>query len=155
MSESDIASDSQGIGARVLRKEDASLMRGRGNYVSDMMLPGQQEVAFLRSLVAHGRIVRTGKPAAKEANVFVADDLSGVKPILATSTLATYRESEHHPLARDKVRFVGEQVAMCIAPTRAEAEDLAETKELLIKAPTAGLNAFALIWRWLRSKFGA
>ena len=52
----------QGIGARVRRKEDSRFLRGRGNYVSDMVLPGQSEVAFLRSPIAHGRIRRIAKP---------------------------------------------------------------------------------------------
>src|SRR5918999_211076 len=53
----------QGIGARVLRKEDARHLHGRGNFVSDMVLPGQSEVAFLRSPVAHARLTRIVKPA--------------------------------------------------------------------------------------------
>jgi carbon-monoxide dehydrogenase large subunit len=143
MSESGKPGGSQGIGARVLRKEDARLMRGRGSYVSDMVLPGQKEVAFLRSPVAHGSIVRIGKPASASGSVFVADDLTGVKPIVATSTLASYRESEHPPLARGKVRFVGEPVAMCIATTRAQAEDLAEEIELQIDPLPALVDAHA------------
>lgn len=122
----------QGIGASILRKEDARLMRGRGQYVSDMLLPGQQEVAFLRSPMAHGTIVRVGKPADAPDSVFVRGDLDGVSPIVAPSTLASYRLSEHHPLAHGKVRFVGEPVAMCVAPTRAMAEDLVERVELQI-----------------------
>ena len=42
----------QGIGARVRRKEDARHLHGRGSFVSDMLLPGQSEVAFLRSPAA-------------------------------------------------------------------------------------------------------
>jgi carbon-monoxide dehydrogenase large subunit len=56
----------QGIGARVPRKEDARHLHGRGNFVSDMILAGQQEVAFLRSPVAHGRVLRVGKPQGQE-----------------------------------------------------------------------------------------
>ncbi len=132
---------SQGIGARVPRKEDARLLRGRGQYVSDMLLPGQQEVAFLRSPVAHGRIVAAVKPATGGEGVFLRDDMVGVLPIVATSTLPGYQLSEHHPLARDKVRFVGEPVAMCVAPTRALAEDLAEQVELRIDALPALVDA--------------
>src|SRR5512140_3868983 len=131
----------QGIGARVLRKEDARLMRGRGQYVSDMVLPGQQEVAFLRSPIAHGRIVSATKPATGSDRVFLRDDLAGVLPIVATSTLPGYQVSEHHPLARDKVRFVGEPVAMCVAPSRARAEDLAEQVDLRIDALPALVDA--------------
>ena len=123
----------QGIGARVQRKEDARFLHGRGNYVTDMILPGQREVAFLRSPVAHGRITRLVKPAGKEHVVFTRADLTGMKPVIAHSTIPGYRLSEHPPLAADKVRFVGEPIAFAIAPTRAEAEDLLEGIELEIE----------------------
>jgi carbon-monoxide dehydrogenase large subunit len=116
-------------------------MRGRGQYVSDMMLPGQQEVAFLRSPIAHGRIAGIDKPAGAAQRVFVRDDLAGVLPIVATSTLPSYQVCEHHPLAHGKVRFVGEPVAMCVAPTRAQAEDLAEQVDLRIEAMPALVDA--------------
>lgn len=116
----------QGVGARVRRKEDARHLHGRGNFVSDMILPGQSEVAFLRSPVAHGHIRGIVKPEGLERSVFLREDLAGVKPIVAPSTMPSYRLSEHHPLALGKVRFVGEPVAMCIAATRAGAEDIAE-----------------------------
>ncbi|MEO8122477.1 MAG: xanthine dehydrogenase family protein molybdopterin-binding subunit [Burkholderiales bacterium] len=131
----------QGIGARVPRKEDARLMRGRGQYVSDMRLPGQQEVAFLRSPIAHGRIAAIVKPATGGERVFLRDDLVDVLPIVAPSTMPTYQLSEHHPLAHEKVRFVGEPVAMCVAPTRALAEDLAEQVDLRIDKLPALVDA--------------
>ncbi|MCM2252825.1 MAG: xanthine dehydrogenase family protein molybdopterin-binding subunit, partial [Ramlibacter sp.] len=141
MSDDSTTGKPQGIGARLARKEDARLMRGRGQYVSDMLLPGQQEVAFLRSPIAHGRIVAAAKPAGAEDRVFLREDLTGVAPIVATSTLPSYQLSEHHPLAHGKVRFVGEPVAMCVAPTRALAEDLAEQVELRIDALPALVDA--------------
>ena len=66
----------QGIGARVLRKEDSRHLHGRGQYVSDMVLPGQREVAFLRSPIAHGRIRGIRKPAGSEGTVFVREDMA-------------------------------------------------------------------------------
>jgi aerobic carbon-monoxide dehydrogenase large subunit len=114
----------QGIGARVKRKEDARHLRGRGSFVADMMLPGQREVAFLRSPIAHGRIVSIGKPPGCESSVFVRDDLADIADIVAANTVPGYRNSKCPPLAHGKVRFVGEAVAMCVAPTRALAEDL-------------------------------
>jgi carbon-monoxide dehydrogenase large subunit len=123
----------QGIGARVPRKEDARHLHGRGNFVSDMILPGQQEVAFLRSPVAHGRIARIGKPQGSENSVFTWADLEGVKPIVASSTLPGYRLSAQHPLAHEKVRFVGDPIAMVAAPSRALAEDIAEQIDLEIE----------------------
>lgn len=123
----------QGIGARVPRKEDSRHLHGKGQYVSDMMLPGQREVAFLRSPVAHGRIRGIKKPAGSEGRVFVREDLAEAKDIVAPSTLPTYKVSGQPPLAHGKVRFVGEPVVMCVAKTRAEAEDLCEQVQLDIE----------------------
>ncbi len=115
----------QGIGARLLRKEDDRYMRGRGQYVGDIRLPGMQEVAFLRSPLAHALIKSISIPPAVRDRVFIADDLAGVAPIRADTTLPGFKSSVQPILATGKVRYVGELVAMCVAPTRAEAEDLA------------------------------
>jgi carbon-monoxide dehydrogenase large subunit len=120
----------QGVGARVRRKEDSRFLRGRGNYVSDMILPGQSEVSFLRSPIAHGRIRRITKPADSEGRVFVRSDLAEASTMAAATTVPGYKVSGWHPLAHEKVRFVGEPVVMCVAPTRAEAEDLSEQVEV-------------------------
>ncbi len=119
-------SHGQGIGARVRRKEDARHLHGRGSFVSDMMLPGQSEVAFLRSPIAHGRILQITKPPGSEGCVFVRADLDNVADIVAPNTVPGYRISACPPLAQGKIRFVGEAVVMCIGATRAEAEDLCE-----------------------------
>src|SRR5262245_50082662 len=124
------SSMTQGIGARIQRKEDARHLHGRGNFVSDMILPGQSEVAFLRSPIAHGRIRRILKPTGTENQVFIRADLGDVAAIVAPTTVPGYKLSEWHPLAHAKVRFVGEAIAMCVAPTRAEAEDLSEQIEV-------------------------
>jgi len=58
--------------------------------------------------------------------VFVAADLTGVEPIRCYTALAGFKRSDQPVLAAGKVRHVGELVAMCVAPTRAEAEDLAQ-----------------------------
>ncbi len=123
----------QGIGARVPRKEDSRHLHGRGQYVSDTVIPGQREVAFLRSPVAHGIIRGIRKPANSEGRVFTRADLAEAKDIVAPSTLPTYKLSGQPPLAHGKVRFVGEPVVMCVARTRAEAEDLCEQVELDIE----------------------
>ncbi len=115
-----------GVGARVARKEDDRHLRGRGQFVGDMTMPGMREVAFLRSPVAHARILRIEIPDELRARVFIAADLVGVKPIRAVSGLPGFKPSEQPVLATGKVRYVGELIAACIAPTRAEAEDMAE-----------------------------
>src|SRR5947207_13661697 len=120
----------QGIGARLQRKEDARHLHGRGNFVSDMILPGQSEVAFLRSPIAHGRIRRIVKPPGTENQVFIRADLDDVAAIVAPTTVPGYKLSEWHPLAHEKVRFVGEAIAMCGAPPRAEADDLCDQTQV-------------------------
>src|SRR6266481_3484632 len=115
-----------GVGARVARKEDDRHLRGRGLFVGDMTMPGMREVAFLRSPVAHARILRIEIPDELRGKVFIAADLVKVKPIRAVSGLPGFKVSEQPVLATGKVRHVGELIAACIAPTRAEAEDMAE-----------------------------
>ncbi|HEX8418279.1 MAG TPA: molybdopterin cofactor-binding domain-containing protein, partial [Methylobacterium sp.] len=115
----------QGVGARLPRKEDDRLMRGRGQYVGDIRLPGLQDVAFVRSPLAHARIRAVHVPDDYRDRVFTAADLDGVQPIRAVSGLAGFKVSEQPVLATDKVRQVGELIAICLAPTRAEAEDIA------------------------------
>jgi carbon-monoxide dehydrogenase large subunit len=122
--------EGQGVGARVLRKEDDRLMRGRGQFVGDIRLAGLQDVAFVRSPVAHARIRAIHVPERYRDVVFTAADLVGVKPIRAITGLAGFKVSDQPILATDKIRQVGELVAMCVAPTRAEAEDIAASVTL-------------------------
>jgi len=132
----------QGIGASVLRKEDARFLRGAGCYVDDIALPGLREIAFLRSPLAHARIRSIRKPPGAESAVFVREDV-GIRSVQAKLGLPGFRPSDYPPLAQDKVRFVGEAVAMCVAATRAEAEDLAGRIELDLEELPAVVDAVA------------
>jgi carbon-monoxide dehydrogenase large subunit len=118
------------VGARILRKEDDRLMRGRGEFVADLRFAGMRDVAFVRSPLAHGRIRGIAVPEAFKDAVFTAADLEGVKPIRAASGLRGFKVSDQPSLATDKVRYVGELVAMCVAPSRARAEDIVATVAL-------------------------
>jgi carbon-monoxide dehydrogenase large subunit len=120
----------QGVGARLSRKEDERLMRGRGEFVADVRLAGMQDVAFVRSPLAHARIRNIAIPPEYRDRVFIAADLKGVKPIRAVTTLPGFKISEQPVLAVEKVRQVGELVAMCVGRTRAEADDIAASVEL-------------------------
>jgi len=120
----------KGVGARLPRKEDRRFLLGEGEYVANIRLPQMLDVAFVRSPVAHARIREVRKPAGREGAVFTAPDLEGVRPIRAVSSLKGFKASEQPILAHDKVRQVGELVAMCVASSRAEAEDLADAVEL-------------------------
>jgi carbon-monoxide dehydrogenase large subunit len=114
-----------GIGASVLRKEDDRFLRGRGQYVGDFRLAGMCDVAFVRSPVAHARLKQVHIPERFRRVVFTAADLTDVKPIISAPPLKGFKRSSEPILAAGKLRYVGEIVAMCVAPTRAEAEDIA------------------------------
>jgi aerobic carbon-monoxide dehydrogenase large subunit len=115
----------QGVGASLRRKEDDRFMRGRGQFVADLRFAGMKDVAFVRSPLAHARIRSISVPHTYRSCVFTATDLKGTKPIRAVSGLRGFKSSEQPLLATEKVRYVGELVAMCVAETRAEAEDVA------------------------------
>lgn len=118
-----------GVGVSVPRKEDDRYLRGRGEFIGDIRLPGMQDLAFLRSPLAHARIRGIRVPEHAKGKVFLAADLD-VRPMVAISGLPGFKASEQPVLAHDKVRHVGEPIAVCVAPTRAEAEDLAAAIEV-------------------------
>jgi carbon-monoxide dehydrogenase large subunit len=114
-----------GIGASVPRKEDDRFLRGLGQYVGDIRMAGTRDVAFVRSPVAHARLKQINVPEQFRRAVFTAKHLTGVKPIVSAPPLKGFKYSVEPILATDKVRYVGEMVAMCLASSRAEAEDIA------------------------------
>jgi len=116
-----------GVGASIPRKEDDRHLRGRGQFVADIAMRDAQEVVFLRSPHAHAYIDSISLPATCRGGVFTAADLPRIKPIRVITQAPGARSPPWPPLATDKVRYVGEAVAACVAPTRAEAEDLAAT----------------------------
>ena len=104
----------EGIGRSVPRLEDDRYLRGKGEFIADIRLPGMRDLAFVRSPVAHARIRAVRKPPGAEAMVFVAGDLA-VQPIVAVSGLPGFKPSVQPVLAEDKVRHVGEAIAVCVA----------------------------------------
>ncbi|TCT06717.1 xanthine dehydrogenase family protein molybdopterin-binding subunit [Aquabacter spiritensis] len=117
--------DTQGwVGVRLLRKEDRRHLLGASTFTADVRVPGLLEVAFVRSQFAHGRLGAVAKPDG--ARVFSAEDFPHLKPIDGGPELPSFRAAPYHAFARDKVHFVGQIVAACLAPTRAQAEDLAD-----------------------------
>jgi carbon-monoxide dehydrogenase large subunit len=111
----------------VRRSEDRRYLDGEGEYLADLHVPGMAEVAFLRSPVAHGRIRSIEVPDEYRDQVFFPADIAFAKPIVAVSAAKGFKASDYPPLTADKARFVGDLLAICIAPTRAEAEDIAAT----------------------------
>ncbi len=118
------AQTGSGIGQSVPRKEDDRYLRGHGEFIADIRLAGMRDLAFVRSPLAHARIRGIHLPADARERIFTAADLD-VRPMQVVSTLPGFKISDQPILAHDKVRHVGEPIAVCVAATRAEAEDLA------------------------------
>jgi aerobic carbon-monoxide dehydrogenase large subunit len=114
-----------GVGARLRRREDDRFLHGRGQYIADLRFARMREVAFVRSPVAHAKLTGICIPDHLRDSVFTAKDLTGVANIRAVSPLPGFQVSEQPPLVTDRIRHVGELIAMCVADTRAEAEDIA------------------------------
>jgi carbon-monoxide dehydrogenase large subunit len=131
-----------GIGKPVRRKEDLRFVTGRGEFCDDLNLPRQVFAHFLRAPHAHARIRRIDVAAATQApgviavltgRDFVAD---GLKPIPNNPEPpdlpfnAPVRVPPDYPIAIDKVRHVGEIVAVIVAEKRNQAIDAAERVEV-------------------------
>ena len=123
------------VGKPLKRKEDPRLIQGLGHYVDDLALPGMLYAAFLRSLYAHARLRAIDRRAAEQAPGVVAvltgediRDRLGSIPVAAD--LPGLKVPPHPPLAVDKVRYVGEPVAVVLAEDRYRARDAVELIEV-------------------------
>jgi carbon-monoxide dehydrogenase large subunit len=124
------------VGMAIRRNEDPRLLTGRALFVDDVTLPDMAHVAFLRSPYAHARIlaVDTSEAAAMEGvlAVMTADDLGDYwqpGPLLVPPPPVeglVFHQRCQVPLAKGKVRHVGEPVAVVVATSRYVAEDAAE-----------------------------
>ena len=122
-----VDNDRRPIGhGRMLRKEDPRFLRGRGQFIDDIRLPGMLHLAILRAPHAHARIVHIDVSAA-QAHPRVLLVVSGVE--LAEQGLAwmpTLHDDVQAVLATDKVRFQGQEVAFVVAKDRYAARDALE-----------------------------
>jgi len=115
-----------GMGARQRRVEDNRFIRGKGNYVDDIVLPGMLHMEILRSPLAHARI--------RSIDVSKAWAIPGVRLVLTGETLAarnlawmpTLSYDTQAVLATDKVRFQGQEVAAVVADDPYIAKDAVE-----------------------------
>jgi aerobic carbon-monoxide dehydrogenase large subunit len=121
------------FGAPVPRNEDARLLRGEALFVDDVELPGMLHAAFLRSNLAHARIHKVDVSIARRREgvvaVYTANDLGDywapgpvIVPLPPIPNISA-SERTQVPLAKDKVRHVGEPVAVVVANSRYLAED--------------------------------
>jgi aerobic carbon-monoxide dehydrogenase large subunit len=126
---------------RMLRKEDARFLRGQGNYVDDVNLPGMLHGAVLRSPHAHARIVSIDTTAA-EAHPKVKAVITGA--ILETLNLAwmpTLSGDVQSVLCTDKVRFQGQEVAFVVAEDHYSARDALELIDVTYEPLPAVVDA--------------
>src|SRR6516225_1235020 len=150
--ENAIALQKYGVGQPVRRKEDDTLVRGKGRYTDDFNLPGQAYAWIVRSSHAHGIIRGIDTAAAKAMpgvlGVFTGADLASANyaPFICglplknrdgTPLLQTNRTA----LMSDKVRYVGDPVAFVVAESTAQARDAAEAVVLDIDPLPAVTNA--------------
>ncbi|MEV0112504.1 xanthine dehydrogenase family protein molybdopterin-binding subunit [Streptomyces sp. NPDC050844] len=116
------------VGRSVARREDPRLLTGRGRFVDDIALPGMLHAQFVRSTVAHGEITSVDLTAVREVPgvvaAFTADDLD-LTDITAQlgRPLTEFVPTAMPVLARDRVRYVGEPVAIVVARDAYAAED--------------------------------
>ncbi|AWK86988.1 xanthine dehydrogenase family protein molybdopterin-binding subunit [Azospirillum thermophilum] len=126
-----------GIGASVRRREDARFLTGRGSYTDDFKRPSMTHAVFVRSPHAHARVAGIDATEALAAPGVVAvltgadmaADNVGSLPCgwqIHSKDGSPMKEPPHYPLARDRVRYVGDAVAMVIAESRDAARDAAE-----------------------------
>jgi carbon-monoxide dehydrogenase large subunit len=115
-----------GIGHSVRRKEDDRFIRGAGNYLDDLNLPGMLHMAILRSPVAHARINSIDSSAAMEIEGVLAVITGEALAAHGLAWMPTLSGDTQAVLATDKVRYQGQEVAAVIATDPYAAADGAE-----------------------------
>ncbi|HZP41804.1 MAG TPA: xanthine dehydrogenase family protein molybdopterin-binding subunit [Candidatus Binatia bacterium] len=126
------------VGATVKRVEDPRFLTGQGEYVTVTSVPGMVEMVIVRSPHAHARIEGIDVEAARRHPGVLAvltgaelkDRMRPLRALLDTGVNPSYKAADWYMLAWDKVRHVGEGVALVIAESRYVAEDAAELVEV-------------------------
>jgi 2-furoyl-CoA dehydrogenase large subunit len=135
------------VGKSVERVEDAALLTGRGCYIDDLGIkPGTLEAAVLRSPHAHADIISIDTDAARAlpgiAAVITGADLANITASLVASVRAPI---DARPIAVDRVRYVGEPVAVVVATDRYVAEDAFDLIEVSYRLRPAVVNPLAAL----------
>jgi carbon-monoxide dehydrogenase large subunit/6-hydroxypseudooxynicotine dehydrogenase subunit gamma len=134
------------VGQSVTRLEDLPLVTGRGRYAAGISFPDQLHMRVVRSSYAHGRIVGIHASAARAmagcVAVWTAEDVAHIPPIEFRPTRVEGLEPYRQPvLAKERVRYVGEPVAVVFADDAYRAEDAAEAVNVQIDPLSALLSA--------------
>jgi aerobic carbon-monoxide dehydrogenase large subunit len=125
-------------GASIKRSEDPRILTGKGRYVDDIKLPGMLHAAFVRSPLAHARVLSVDVSAARAlpgvVAVFTGAELEAMTvpgpDVLMAMLGGGGPTPEFSLLATDRVRFAGDPVAIVIAESRYVAEDGCELVEV-------------------------
>jgi carbon-monoxide dehydrogenase large subunit len=155
--DTDLALMKFGVGQPVLRKEDPILLRGEGRYTDDVSLAGQAYAVMVRSKHAHGILKgidvseAKGMPGVLALYTSADLDAAGFGPLKCPMNIpqrdgSPMKTPPRPALAKGKVRFVGEAVAVVVAETAAQAKDAAEMVMLDIEelpAVTTAIDALA------------
>jgi carbon-monoxide dehydrogenase large subunit len=140
------AVEAGGIGAAVKRVEDGPLVTGQGQFTDDLSVTGQAHAVFVRSPHAHARLLSIRTEVARAMPgvlaVLTAEDIASqikrpIPSLSAEPPIGVFapdgtpaRDGPQYPLARDRVRYVGEAMAVVIAESETEALDGAERVEV-------------------------
>ncbi|HLH75913.1 MAG TPA: hypothetical protein VKV28_03800, partial [Candidatus Binataceae bacterium] len=121
------------VGARVKRREDPRLIAGAATYCDDVRLPEMAVAVIMRSPYAHARILSIDLSAARNAPGVICalsgEDLKGrIGPLPCVAPVP--KLPDHPVLARGKVRFVGEAVAVVVADNAYHAQDVLDLIEV-------------------------
>jgi carbon-monoxide dehydrogenase large subunit len=137
------------VGQPLRRVEDGRFTRGQGRYVDDIRPAGLLHMAVLRSPYGHARISRIDIDSARQQTgveaVFTAVDFPDLKPLPGRANIPNAAIQPIPILARDRVRFVGEIVAVVIAGSRYEAEDAVRAIEVDYEPLSAVTDAEAAL----------
>jgi aerobic carbon-monoxide dehydrogenase large subunit len=131
------------IGQSLRRREDRPLLTGRGQYAGDVNLPGMLHVAIVRSVYPHARLERINLEQARAVpgvvGAFALADLTEITSSLGDPAPAGMQAQPRPVLAREKVRYVGEPIAVVVAEDAATARDAADAVEVEY-APLGGVG---------------
>src|SRR5579875_563251 len=112
------------VGQPVKRKEDTRLLTGRGRFIDDLKLAGMRYAAILRSPYPHAKIVAIDtREALEQPGVLAVITGKDVAELTNPMAPAPAIPLQYYPMAIEKVRFVGEPVALVVASSRYQAED--------------------------------
>src|SRR5688500_1383454 len=123
------------VGSRIKRREDPRLMTGRATYTDDMKLPRMARASFARSIYAHAKVVSVDVSKAKTMPgviaVLTGAAIAGKTPQIPCGLdFPGLKVPPHRLLAVDRVRYVGEPVAVVVATDRYKARDAADAIEI-------------------------